>query len=245
MTRGFIMGALAMFILSGTVVMANAQMRELVFGVGVSFNGQAVQFDADSQPFIIDGRTFLPVRAIADIAGLDVDFDAATNTVVLTSGAAAVTDLSQQIQQATGGGALMVVAPPIEVSRESETDARLISGNQGIRPYDSVTIEGRAFSNPLVFATWGVNRTEWSMHLLNENYTRLSGYVGRVQGSPLHPVTFRFYGDDALLAEFPVDAASGLVPVNLDVSGVRLLRIEAQNNNAAPGRLNAFVGNIE
>lgn len=39
------------------------------------------------EPFIMDGTTFLPVRAIAGALGLYVDWDGATNTVILTSGA--------------------------------------------------------------------------------------------------------------------------------------------------------------
>jgi hypothetical protein len=63
--------AMAIF---GTVVAASPVMRELAFGVRVSFNGAEVSFAEDSQPFIMGGRTFLPVRAIADLVGLDVDF---------------------------------------------------------------------------------------------------------------------------------------------------------------------------
>ena len=37
------------------------------------------------EPFIIDGTTYLPVRAVAAALGLGVEWDAATNTVVLTS----------------------------------------------------------------------------------------------------------------------------------------------------------------
>ena len=42
-------------------------------------NGESVE------PFIIDGTTYLPVRAVAEALGLDVDWDGTTNTVVLTS----------------------------------------------------------------------------------------------------------------------------------------------------------------
>lgn len=41
-------------------------------------NGNAVE------PFIIDGTTYLPVRAVANALGLDVGWDGATNTVSLS-----------------------------------------------------------------------------------------------------------------------------------------------------------------
>ena len=83
--KGYIAGILTMIFISGTVLMANPVAREVVFGVNVSVDGDVIQFDYDMRPFIMDGRTFLPVRAIADIAGLGVDFDDATNTVLLST----------------------------------------------------------------------------------------------------------------------------------------------------------------
>jgi len=74
--------------LSGTALMAaSTTMREIVFGVRVSLDGEIIQFDDDMQPFIMDGRTFLPARVIAEIAGLHVGYDGATSTVVLTTAA--------------------------------------------------------------------------------------------------------------------------------------------------------------
>jgi len=43
----------------------------------VDVNGNPVE------PFIIDGTTYLPVRAVAGAFGLEVDWDAATQTVIL------------------------------------------------------------------------------------------------------------------------------------------------------------------
>jgi len=83
--RWFIFGVLAALIVSGTALMASPVMRELAFGVNVTLDGELITFDDDMQPFIMDGRTFLPVRAIAEIMGLDVSFDGATNTVTLKS----------------------------------------------------------------------------------------------------------------------------------------------------------------
>lgn len=44
----------------------------------VDVNGNPVE------PFIIDGTTYLPIRAISNAFGLDVDWDGATQTVILT-----------------------------------------------------------------------------------------------------------------------------------------------------------------
>jgi len=81
--KGYIAGILTCVLLLGVVFAANGQMREIFFGVQVSVNGEVQSFDDDMQPFIMDGRTFLPVRGIADALGLGVDFDLDTNTVLL------------------------------------------------------------------------------------------------------------------------------------------------------------------
>ena len=54
-------------------------------GVNIIFNGVPVEFEDDMRPFIMDGRTFLSVRAMAEVVGVDVDFDYDTKTVMLDS----------------------------------------------------------------------------------------------------------------------------------------------------------------
>jgi len=81
--QGFIAGILVAAMLISTLALANPQIREVIFGVNVVVDGETVNFDYDSQPFIMDGRTFLPVRAIADALGVAVDWDDTTQTVYL------------------------------------------------------------------------------------------------------------------------------------------------------------------
>ncbi|MDR0271948.1 MAG: extracellular solute-binding protein [Clostridiales bacterium] len=70
----FVMGLVFGGVLFGTAAMANPVTREIIFGVGVTYNGTTVEFDAGMEPFIMEGRTFLPVRTIAEMVGLDVNF---------------------------------------------------------------------------------------------------------------------------------------------------------------------------
>lgn len=61
--------------ISETVVAVSPEVREIFFGVEVSFNSVIVEFDEDSQPFIMNDRVFLPMmRAIAEIAELNIAF---------------------------------------------------------------------------------------------------------------------------------------------------------------------------
>lgn len=60
-----------------------AEMFEGLPVVKVLLNGAPLK--ADVPPVVLAGRTLLPVRAIAEAAGIDVKWDAATSTVVLTT----------------------------------------------------------------------------------------------------------------------------------------------------------------
>lgn len=57
--------------------------------IKITFNGtEFVPTDVDgesTEPFIMNGSTYVPVRAVADAVGLDVEWDSGSNTVVLES----------------------------------------------------------------------------------------------------------------------------------------------------------------
>ena len=57
-----------------------------IFVNGAELIPQDVNGNA-TEPFIIEGTTYLPVRALAGALGLKVDWDGSTNTITLTSGA--------------------------------------------------------------------------------------------------------------------------------------------------------------
>ena len=83
--RGFMLGVLAMIMLSSTMVMASPVTRELFFGVHVTVDGSPVYFAEGNQPFIMEDRTFLPVTTIAEILGVDVTWDADAHAVNIQS----------------------------------------------------------------------------------------------------------------------------------------------------------------
>jgi len=51
--------------------------------IRIAVNGRQVQ--TEQNPFIFQGKTYLPVRDVAEAVGFDVTWEAATNTVHLTS----------------------------------------------------------------------------------------------------------------------------------------------------------------
>ncbi|MCL2235383.1 MAG: copper amine oxidase N-terminal domain-containing protein [Defluviitaleaceae bacterium] len=84
--KGFVAGFAVCFALfSGILMVANAETitQQITYGVRVMLNGNVIDFPEDSQPFVMDGRTFLPLRAMADLMDLEVDFDPAANMAIL------------------------------------------------------------------------------------------------------------------------------------------------------------------
>lgn len=90
--KGFLCGVLAALLLGGIIGTANATVgtkaANLEYSnIQVTLDGVPLNLvDAKGnpvEPFIISGTTYLPVRAIAVALGLEVDWDAATQTVIL------------------------------------------------------------------------------------------------------------------------------------------------------------------
>jgi len=70
---------------------AESKMAELFYrNIKIMLNGVAVTpkdvNGNEVEPFIIDGTTYLPVRGVSSILGLDVTWNDSTSTVALTSG---------------------------------------------------------------------------------------------------------------------------------------------------------------
>ena len=86
-------GILIVGVLLGTAGTASATISKRTVEVDyqnitVTLNGEQVNLvDVKGnpvEPFVISGTTYLPVRAVAEALGLDVDWDGATATVILT-----------------------------------------------------------------------------------------------------------------------------------------------------------------
>ena len=91
--RGFIAGILVAGVVAGSVGTASAVVGRLQANldynnIKISLNGQTVTpKDANGntvEPFAINGTTYLPVRALGDALGLDVQWNSETSTVILS-----------------------------------------------------------------------------------------------------------------------------------------------------------------
>lgn len=90
--KSFMMGVLTTLLLVGAVGTAAATVGTVpanleYSNITVTLDGAPVKLvDVNGnpvEPFIIDGTTYLPIRAISNAFGLEVDWDGATQTVIL------------------------------------------------------------------------------------------------------------------------------------------------------------------
>ena len=207
--KGIVMGFILCAVLSTSVMAVAAtrtETRQITFGVRVNLNGQLMQFPADSQPFVMDGRTFLPVRAMADALGLPVDFNAATNTAYLGN------------RHAGARTPLNTAAPFFDSGGPWGTSVERL---------DSVSMGGVTYQNALRFRNTSLDGgTRFSLHNLNGQFRMLTGYIGRVDGSAMQDVTINFIGDGQLLHSYELRATDMPTSVSVFVESVTQLRIE-------------------
>jgi hypothetical protein len=206
--KGFVTGVLVTVLLSGTMlVVAQTVTREITYGINVMLNGHIVQFDYDNRPFVMDGRTFLPVRALAELIDLPVDFDPATNTAILGTRTAGPVRAS-----------LNTVAPFHDSS----------GGEVRVANVNSVAMGGTSFQNAVryTFSNRGNSRTAFSLHNLNGQYRMFTGHMGRVDGSLMRDATVRILGDGNVLQTFEIRGGELPIEFSVFVEGIRLLRIE-------------------
>lgn len=107
----FLAGMVTMLLIVALAVPAMASSgfvsKNLYYNnITVTLDGKPLVLQGDREPFVINGTTFLPVRAISETLGLDVDWDGASSTVILKSGTSQTsTAFSRLVSWITTNGA--------------------------------------------------------------------------------------------------------------------------------------------
>ena len=90
MKKGFVIGLTTGLTLAGlSVVLANSQIHALLNDqIKVTLNGQVQEFKDETTnetqyPITYKDRTYLPLRTVANLVGVDVDYDTNSNTAIL------------------------------------------------------------------------------------------------------------------------------------------------------------------
>ena len=234
--RAFVIGALVMAVLlSAGVAIARTVTIEVIYGIRVSLDGRMIQFAEDSQPFVTSGRTFLPVRALADTLGLGVDFDPATNTVLLTSEGQPAPTPTPQPPAPTTGIVGFDTLQPFNV-HNSGVGANIHNVATGLP--DSFMVRGIAVPSTLNALRAADREARFQPHSssfaefeLGGNFARLTAIAAVADGgssSPGNGIWLQFHGDGNFLGEYNLTVGN---PADVDIllTGVNTLRISFTN----------------
>jgi hypothetical protein len=184
-------------------VAALAEPNGVAQEVSITINGEAWAPPEDSLPFIRDGRTFVPVRGIAEMLDIPVRWCYETRT-------AHIGELPPTI-------GLLDAAPAFDYHSFTIRPTILLSDSQ---------VHCIALNSSQLRGGWA-----WSYHNLDGQFATLTGVVGRAYGwSGFRGGTINFIGDGRELASFGV---AETMRVSIDVSGVYTLRIEFSHNGLA------------
>ena len=93
-TVSFVLAMLMVLSSTTSVLAAGTKTKTATLtysNINVTIDGKQVELKDKNEPFVIDGTTYLPVRAIGEALGLDVAWDGETSTVALTTKSASTT----------------------------------------------------------------------------------------------------------------------------------------------------------
>ncbi len=227
--KGFVVGVVLTSLVVGTIpTMAEkvTKTAELLYNnIKVVIDGkQADLKDAQGntvEPFIIDGTTYLPVRAVSNALNKAVSWDGATQTVYLGK--------NEEIEQ-----------PSVWLK-----DLETFTGTVETKSVDTVEFGGDEYNNILTANTGDVFNNYWcsdvngASYLLNYKYKEFKGtlYLNKKYKDYQFQHRVIIYGDDKIL--YTSDGiACGDKPISFDVnvSNVGVLKIVHQFDDSGEDR---------
>jgi len=223
--QGLIIGFMLATLLVGgiTVAATNTRTIEVTYGVNIAIDGVRQSFADDMMPFMSGGRTFLPVRGIAEALGVDVTWDSATSTVDIISGTSQNQPPVQQPQPPTPGPAVLGF-DQMEVWRGGFTPgipANFVVRNEVVPITTNairVSASGRGRDNV----------SSWADYLLDGAFERFTGTLVAADGSPRSAfVSFWDISDESsfrLIGTFNTTVGNQL-EIDIPLDGVQTLRI--------------------
>lgn len=241
--QGLVAAALAGIILaSGTVFAKQATEKISVIYDNIKIlidgkefkptdvNGNAVE------PFIYNGTTYLPVRAIANAFDKDVDWEAQTSTVTL--GTKNYDWLDQMgfadYSCSTSNNTFEAISEDTEMSDGIKYDRGLL-----YYLYDHSYFGGTIEDNE-----GNLECYQNYSYLLNSNYKTFEGVIADLDDSENGSAIIKFYGDGQLLYTSPI-ISEGMksTKFNVDVSSVKLLKIHVEffNTRDSGYQINACI----
>lgn len=171
------------------------------------------------EPFIYNGTTYLPVRAVGQAIGKEVNWDGKTNSVFIG---------------AYEGSKSSVHLVDLDYFNYQKQDS------YGYRAWDSTSDKdntGKQYSKGIVFMPYSSSSgKQYFEYLINQKYKSIKGafvlnYKYRDKNKP---AVLKIYGDDKLIYTSE-QMKAGVLPIefNIDITGVIKLKVEAEYTDSS------------
>ena len=218
--KGFLVGFIvATLNTSGITVMASVGAKTLTAyfnNIRLVVDGELIipkdSTGKEVEPFIVDGTTYLPVRAISDALGKEVSWDDGTKTVYLG--------------KVPGKTSYMFdVLTAYEV--------KCTEPNGRYKEKETVKILGDSYANSATFSYSSGNSLIMqtadltASYNLNGQYKTIRGFIGFADGSRDFSGIFKVELDGKLYKEYQVKTDELPKEVAIDVTGVQVMKITA------------------
>lgn len=145
-TRSFLLGFLisALIFSSITIFADTTEIKAFLSDIKINLDGKILELK-DSQgnkitPIVYNGTTYLPVRAIAESLGKEVQWDEKTNTVIITS----KKELGGEVMQPN------VIPSDIQFAKEGNLEIVIFEGKKYATPVDIAKSIYKDYGIPIV-----------------------------------------------------------------------------------------------
>ena len=227
--QGIIIGILIAIIFSGITVWAATGTKSVdityrdikLYVDGVLITPKDAN-DNIVEPFIYNGTTYLPVRALSEALGKRVTWDGNTSSVIigLNPGEVVYFDDILQPYQAGDNKYWWQIS-------EAKGEYILIAG---VKYYHGVT-------NESYNSGWaGYPDTDWPVtgyYNLNAQYSQLSGMYGPSDNGASENLKIDFYGDGRLIKTLEFSRGEMTKDFSIDLTGVLQLKIVIEGHGAS------------
>jgi hypothetical protein len=160
------------------------------------------------EPFIVDGTTYLPVRAVSQALNLPVDYDSKTSTVYLG-------------QKPSGG---VIGLSSIPYARATDSNVLAIDGWGSSK--DPFIIASKSYANGI--GMYSMYNEKYVVYNTNSQYKTLTGTFGlddKNKGNGDTTEALVIYGDDKEIYRSGQTHPGDTVNVKVDITGVNQLKV--------------------
>lgn len=206
-TCGIVVGAMLATAVPATAAQITKSISVAYNNIKIVVDGQQVSTDKNNEPFIYNGTTYLPIRAVGQAVGKQVTWDGNTNTVYLGDSPVA-----------SGEQYLVDVCPPYE----------------GGRTYDTVKMSGKTYVKALsVYPISGlpIGYTGRLLINLEGKYETLEFDLGHPEGHNGERV-LSFFVDDNLITTITLEKDALPTHYSIPLNHGLQLRIEGDRGPA-------------